>query len=251
MPYRRRKTYRKKRTFKRKTYSYKRYRSKLTKKKSKYSKFLGTKSTPFPSTMYTRLSFAGQYALVCTAGAYQIQTFRANSLYDPDLTGSGIQPRYYDTLCGPNAGTSPYNRYRVHGAKITVKFINTNSSGTATGFGSIRARDPNATAWSASVITVDEFSTTPWTKWCMLGPNGNDTSQKTLKMYVPVKRILSIKDLRDSDESAAVYNANPTSQVYFDVGFNTLDGATTTTIQALVKITYYCEFFTQNLVADS
>lgn len=39
-----------------------------------------------------------------------------NSTYDPDFTGTGHQPYYYDTL------SSLYKRYAVQGAKLTAKF---------------------------------------------------------------------------------------------------------------------------------
>ena len=58
--------------------------------------------------------------------------FRGNSLYDPDYTGTGHQPRYYDQL------TPIYGRYKVLSSAITVEMIN-----GAANSGAIFAITPN------------------------------------------------------------------------------------------------------------
>jgi hypothetical protein len=45
-------------------------------------------------------------------------SFRTSSLYDPDRTGGGHQPLFYDEMC------AIYNQYRVLGAKAKVRFVN-------------------------------------------------------------------------------------------------------------------------------
>lgn len=57
-----------------------------------------------------------------TAGTY---AFRANSIYDPDLSGAGHQPM------GRDVWASLYNHYLVLSARITVTFTPTVTSGVA------------------------------------------------------------------------------------------------------------------------
>ena len=59
--------------------------------------------------------YSDQFQLTCTAGALQQYTFAMNGLYDPNLTGTGSQPRYFDTLCGANTTAAPYRAYVVKG----------------------------------------------------------------------------------------------------------------------------------------
>lgn len=50
------------------------------------------------------------------AGTIQQWTFRANDLYDPDLSGAGHQPRGFDQYC------TFYRRFRVMYSKMSVLF---------------------------------------------------------------------------------------------------------------------------------
>ena len=49
---------------------------------------------PFPENLWTEVVYSDQFQLTCTAGALQQYTFAMNGLYDPNLTGTGSQPRY-------------------------------------------------------------------------------------------------------------------------------------------------------------
>jgi len=54
-------------------------------------------------------------------GYYDRYVFRGNGPYDPDFTGFGSQPYYYDNLA------AIYNRYRVIRSKITVTMFTTSA----------------------------------------------------------------------------------------------------------------------------
>lgn len=47
-----------------------------------------------------------------------MRSFRTSSLFDPDRTGTGHQPLFYDEM------TAIYNQYRVLGAKAKIRFVN-------------------------------------------------------------------------------------------------------------------------------
>ena len=73
---------------------------------------------PFPENLWTEVVYSDQFQLTCTAGALQQYTFAMNGLYDPNLTGTGSQPRYFDTLCGANTTAAPYRAYVVKAARM-------------------------------------------------------------------------------------------------------------------------------------
>ena len=75
---------------------------------------------PFPENLWTEVVYSDQFQLTCTAGALQQYTFAMNGLYDPNLTGTGSQPRYFDTLCGANTTAAPYRAYVVKAARMKV-----------------------------------------------------------------------------------------------------------------------------------
>ena len=79
----------------------------------------------FPDRMVTKLRYVDNFNLTGAAGVVGANVFRFNSCFDPDLSGVGHQPMYFDQFCGA-AGTGPYGRYRVISAKATVSFMQTN-----------------------------------------------------------------------------------------------------------------------------
>ena len=84
----------------------------------------------FPDRMVTKLRYVDNFNLTGSAGVVGANVFRLNSCFDPDLTGVGHQPMYFDQFCGA-AGTGPYGRYRVTSAKATVSFMQTNPPAVA------------------------------------------------------------------------------------------------------------------------
>ena len=82
----------------------------------------GPASVPFPPVSYKCLTYADDtYRLVQSltdiAAMYE---YRGNSCFDPDLTGVGAQPRYFDTFCGAQDTSAPYGNYNVMASKIIV-----------------------------------------------------------------------------------------------------------------------------------
>lgn len=71
----------------------------------------------FPDRLKTRLQYCDVVQLAASAGTPALYQFRMNGLYDPDYTGTGHQPQWFDQL------SAVYQTYRVLGSKITVTFI--------------------------------------------------------------------------------------------------------------------------------
>ena len=70
---------------------------------------------PFPNRQVAILRYATQINLVPTvAGVAAVHQFRANGIYDPDLTGVGHQPYGHDQY------EQIYNNYRVIKSTITI-----------------------------------------------------------------------------------------------------------------------------------
>ena len=70
----------------------------------------------FPDTLQTTLRYQETLSLSSSSGALFGYVYNLNGLYDPNHTGTGHQPLYFDQLM------TIYNHYIVIGAKITVKF---------------------------------------------------------------------------------------------------------------------------------
>lgn len=91
-------------------------RRKFNKRWVKTSTGAISKSLPSTSKQFTTkfLRYCDYIDLDASVGGTAVNTFRANGLFDPDLTGIGHQPRGYDEWM------TLYQKYVVKKAKITV-----------------------------------------------------------------------------------------------------------------------------------
>jgi hypothetical protein len=91
--------------------------------------FRGKDVFGFPDRLETTLRYHMQTALNSTTGSIARQQFRWNSCFDPDFTGSGHQPMYWDQL------TVMYDNYIVCSANAVIKFVNTSTVPFQVGIG--------------------------------------------------------------------------------------------------------------------
>jgi len=209
------------------------------------------KNGPFAPIMNTNLKYGDNISLTHTLGSIGITTYRLNSLYDVDQTGAGHQPRYYDTLCGADAGSAPYEQYLVKGARYTVKFVNTNSSGTSIGYVACRVR--SGTSDALTTADFQAMQELPLTKWKIIQTHDGAGNIQTISGAVSIAKVLGVKDITDLEEARMTYNANPgsTESVYLDIMYYPLDGSTSATIRAIPEITYFVQFSELNKVSQS
>lgn len=72
-----------------------------------------------------RMNYSDIYTLTeAAAGAGVFQVIRTGDVYDPDFTGLGHQPMYFDQLC---TSAGPYLLHTTKTADFHLRFINTSS----------------------------------------------------------------------------------------------------------------------------
>lgn len=202
---------------------------------------------PFMRDTYCKLRYNDTATLASTAGAIAIRTYSMNSLYDPDQTGTGHQPRFYDTLCGADNTAAPYGKYRVLSAKIKVRFMNANAGVTSLGYCGIHIRNED----SSTLTSASYIPEIPHTKYRMLNVSTGMSNFLSVVYPVSIKKYLGVKDLKDAPETGAEYSASPTDMVLADIFYYPRDGTTTASILLDIYIEYVAQFFDQNLPDDS
>lgn len=207
-----------------------------------------TSRSPFPPNMWTTMSYSETFTLSQSVGAVPaVRQYRANGPYDPRVAAGGIQPRYFDSLLGPDGGTAPYRNYRVHASKIQLSVFPTVS--TPASSNAIVSIIP-ARAATSTPSTVDEQRERPYSKSLATAGAGSWKPYK-LSHFTKMKYHLGHKDLVDVDASAALYNANPSEEVYWNIVGTALDGGQTIAFSCQITITYYVQLYTLVDVADS
>lgn len=189
----------------------------------------------FPKNTMVKMRYVDTITLnpgIATLANYQ---FRANGIYDPDITGAGHQPLGHDEF-----GLF-YNHYCVVGSKITAKFT----------YGSAAA----STAAQIGIYLSDDTS---------IPTNGNDICEQGLGKfdlmgalaYAPVagrsksnvpqitntysaKKFFNIKDIKDNvSRLGAAWNASPSDQAIYNVWVYPMDGSDLGVFNVLVTIDY-------------
>lgn len=140
-------------------------------------------------------------------------TFFANSMYDPDYSGTGHQPKMYDEL-----GVY-YRKSTVIGAKITVKPLCTGTTGLS------RSSDVPIRYGVVSAVTTDELANMQWIdcaetkevgRGCTI--NNLDVARSPIcsKTWSLKKDTAHSGPLGD-DVCTAEYLGNPSEKHYFSV----------------------------------
>lgn len=236
-----RKYSRKKRTTKKR--SYKRRKSRYRRKPL----VLGG----IPDSKVCRLRYCDFVKLDADAGGSAVavqHTFLANSVWDPDHTGTGHQPMGFDEMA------AQYNHYVVLGSRITVHFDNDVDNVQLAGQYCFLRLDDAAPATNGTLVGMMERNSS---KISYKPRNVDSNKPVTLTKNFSCKKFFGINknDGVGTRESLAglCNGTNPIDGAYFTCGV--MCSRTTSTnpavIMARVQIDYIVKFYEKNLQAQS
>lgn len=164
-------------------------------------------AAPFPPRRPVKFTYSFSQNLVeAAAGAGTQQLWNLNSLYDPDASGVGHQPLYYDQMFS-NAG--PYQRYTVHTVDLSITVTNlvqTESILCGVYF------QPGAVDLPAR----DLFQEKPYKVMVILGPRDGHSSTRVLQHRISIAKVLGVtrRKLMDDDQYSGFWNTNPAVIAY-------------------------------------
>lgn len=175
--------------------------------------------------MRQTLTYVDQFDL-SSAGVAAVQVFNLNSLFDPDRTGAGHQPRYFDQLA------ALYGRYRVDRAIVEVcvataelhgVIVNLYASNDA---GGLTPTSSLELPWNSGM-----YMCVPYTP-CILRQEYNLRD-------IPA---VSKSQYEGGDHYQALVSASPTEIITCSIGAEANDGAAGTTVYATIRVTFDVEF---------
>lgn len=197
---------------------------------TKSTSMLVTAPTATADTLMVALSYADVVGIASTTSP-GVHVFRGNSLFDPDLTGTGHQPLGFDQW------SAFYQSYMVYGLGYKVTFIGDpdnvcqvsclykNNSDAITSFNTIRER--------------------VYTNTALTGLRGARDNIKVLTGYIATKKVFGLKgvlDAQDANYSAGV-TGSPTAPWYLHLYSQAEDRSTSVSVRAELQLTFYCKFF--------
>jgi hypothetical protein len=187
-----------------------------------------------PDTWRCTHPYYEQFNLVSSSTPF-IYVFRANSLFDPNQTGSGAQPVGYDQLSGF------YNSWFVVSSRIEVTVINNNSS-IPIQFALL------PTQAASSITTFDQARYYPrHSKFLTLDASSRGgKSSGSLSNQIVTLKFLSQPYDRDMQSQGS---ANPSVNAFWTLAFQTTDQSTLINANVQVKL-YYDTIWSQPLAVS-
>lgn len=180
-----------------------------------------------PDVAITRLQYNDVITLTGTTAQY---TFRANSMFDPDFTGTGHQPSYFDQYI------ASYERYRVVACTITVSVINRSFTDPA-----MVAIFPVTDV--PTITSISQAAEIPRRKITGILPSYQTLPiKRTIKMSTAEQIGLFSPSTVYTDDYAALFNANPVVLWYYGIyGWCPTSGGLDVILD--VQLSFDCQFF--------
>lgn len=191
---------------------------------AKFPSFVGM-GQGFPKMLKITHKYAENVTLTSTTGITQAYRYKANGMYDPNATGGGHQPMFFDQI------GAIYQHFTVVGSKITVKFIPTASSSVPQHVG-ININDDSTGVQGIAVDTLAEQATTNCT-------NIAYTPEKPviLTQTWSAKKHFGGSVLGNANLIGTINN-DPGELSFFTIYNCACDGATTVACYLIVEIEY-------------
>lgn len=200
-------------------------------------------ATPLPKQLTTKLRYNTTVTINGgLIGSVARHVFRATSLYDPDYTSTGHQPRGFDQIM------QLYDHFVVRACRIRVEFAARASSSYTTIVG-IALRDSSAGYGSINVNDVLENGKVSHNllPHCSSGQG----SIRTMTMNFRPKQFLGVKDEMSLGQLKGAEDANPTENAFFHVFAAALQSEDPAPIECNVQLEYLTTFIEPKAVGQS
>lgn len=227
----------------RRAYNRRRYRRRLGARTAFVQSSAKFRGIGFPRRLVMELPYRKTRVLTTgTGGASDYHTIRLNSLFDPDYTGAGQQPLFFDQV---TSTSGLYRNYLVYAADVEIVIRNTSTSDIQAWF--VADQVDTGAGWTpSSVFTYGERPT--WhTKMVEAPTSGGPLSVYHFKRRYHMAKIFGItkKKLYSEDDYSAAYNANPSRVAYLTFGAsdNPQSGIAGLTANVEVYVRYHAVFF--------
>lgn len=179
----------------------------------------------FPKMIKMTHKYAENITLTSTTGVTQAFRWKANGMYDPNHTGTGHQPMFFDQL------GAIYNHFTVIASKIRVQFIPTTSTSVPCHVG-INVNDDITGIQGVAVDTIAEQTLTR-NKKIAYSPE----RPATVVSKFSAKKTFGGSVLGNQNLAGAT-TYDPTELAFYNIYLCAADGSTTVSCYVIVEIEY-------------
>jgi len=169
----------------------------------------------FPKKMTVTHKYAEQVTVTATTGLFTTYQFSCNGMYDPNSSGTGHQPYYFDQL------SALYDHYHVIGSKIKVTVIPNANNEDAFKWGVFINDDTSTTAGDITAVQENSSGTVRVT------PANANNVQRMTKRWSAKKAFGG--SIMGNDSLKGTPSTNPSEQQYYTVAIQPMSAATVVT----------------------
>lgn len=182
----------------------------------------------FPDRLGVTLKYSETFSYSGSATP-AAQVYMINSCFDPNVSGVGHQPSYYDTL------QAIYARYCVTSFSAIIEFSNHAALGV---YAVANYSDQNISGNSVEQLTEAKLA-----KTVNLGNVNQGTAQRRLVMpRTTLSRVMGQKFLESDPNMYAAVGSNPSDQAFLIIKVAADDGVTAITVQCKVTLLFEVDF---------
>lgn len=216
------------------------YKKRTKRSRSKSNDQLVFRRSPLPFKFPAKLKYEEVFSIDPSVGGVAVNVFSANGIYDPNVTGSGHQPRGYDQI------QALYDHYVVIGSKILVKFMGSNGNTNAlTCFVAVRDSVSLESTLNNYVEGTKCFHRN-------IVQTTGSTEKAIIKSTFSPKRFLGRSKVMADPNLKGNASSNPSEGAFFHVGAGAVSlGVEPSAILCQVFIEYLCIFIEPKNPAQS
>lgn len=195
----------------------------VKKKRARRRGTLSIPRNPISNSMIVKMRYVERFTLNPSATAADVYLFIANSIYDPNQTGTGHQPLGHDQW------KNFYQHYSVLGSKLTLKAVSAGTTGGLTGSNPVGIHIVDDTSNVSTLDTIMEQGNGT----IGILPNANAGCLKLSKTF-STKKYFNRTDVKDCSELRATFEAHPTELAYYRIAAEPFDSSGTSTPYAIL-----------------
>lgn len=184
---------------------------------------VGPTRTGFPKQLKILQRYVDNTRIVTGLGALGTFQFSCNGLFDPNITGVGHQPMYFDQL------GAIYNHYTVLQSKITIQVVNTSAETAIVG---VYIEDDTTLTPASSTAMCEQ----PSAAYRQLNSNLGSNIVTISKTWSATQAFGP--GTMANDNLQGTIAANPTEQQYFTLFLQDIQTAAVVSANFLVTLEY-------------
>lgn len=177
-----------------------------------------------PLTRISKLRYCEEINVSSTLGVLTGYAYRANSVYDPNKSGTGHKCLAFAEW------NNLFNHWKVLGSRITVSIVQ-NTSNTSPMVMGLYLTDGDTIPYTSSTEFIEARKGT----YTMLTPGQTRVGKVTSKFSA--KKFFNVVDVKDNQNLGASGNNNPAEEAFYFLWVQTTDGSTGS-VDCVVTIDY-------------